>query len=124
MIDAREFRIGNWFIDYETEPERTIYWQVEKIEPNGVWYRNGSCWTTKPTPILLDSAILEKCGFKGAPPRYDATYSNGDMATVLFADKRNLFILNGVILSRDIHYLHELQNITYVFTNTELNFKP
>lgn len=75
-MEARELRIGNWFIDYEAEPETTIYWQVEGIErasnnPNqkhlGVRFRNGSCWSNASIidPIPLTEEWLVKFGFNG-----------------------------------------------------------
>jgi F0F1-type ATP synthase epsilon subunit len=45
-------KIGDWIIDYEVDPDTTIYWQVEQVctvngkeGQLGVRFRNGSCWT-------------------------------------------------------------------------------
>jgi len=137
MIYVRDWGIGNWFIDYETEPERTIYWQVEKIEPNGVWYRNLTSWRTEPIPVPLTPEILEKCdGFRYYSEKeiiYDnwgdtlpwqiQYYKNVDgiWQLGLFVHTKQDFYEH--VLTH-IQYLHQLQNFIYLTFNTELNFKP
>jgi len=69
-MNSKELRIGNWFINYEAKPEKTIYWQVEEIcsytkkTGIGVMYRNGSSWTSEPQPAPLTEDWLLRFGFE------------------------------------------------------------
>lgn len=68
-MKATDFRVGNYIVDYEAEPEVSVYWKVEQIANHkfgkklGLIYRNGSCWTCDPEPIELTEEWLLKLGF-------------------------------------------------------------
>lgn len=128
MIDVREFRVGNWIVDRELEPEGSIYWQVEQVNKYGVSYKNGSCWTINPEPIQLTEEILLKCGFV---KEFEGGYCDKNRFVIFKNIHNNVFGLvdsgfyyskvNGVLHLKN---LHQLQNLYLVLTGQELEFKP
>jgi len=82
-------------------------------------------------PIPLSPEILEKCeGFEGIEPYPKDIFRSGRMSVVLTAKKGNMLFFQEegqepVELSRDIDYLHQLQNWYYLINKgEELNYTP
>lgn len=128
MIAANELRRGNWFIDYETEPEKTIYYQVEEIckhnkegKSIGVRFRQGSCWTNidliQPIPLIED--ILLKLGAKKLV-EFNKGYKryNIDGVELNISPESDLFI--EYVHQIPIKYLHTFQNFYYATKQKEL----
>lgn len=132
MIDVKELRIGNW-----VGCDEDIY------IVNGIWNEGVVCLTMKDNdphnihpsnlqPIPLTSEILEKCGFvkefNGTQDIYTLqsgllTYS---IATTQIKDKEmSLWCDNAFAGCIDIkvQFLHDLQNIIYSTSKTELNIQ-
>jgi len=112
MIDARELRIGNNILDNGIVIQVTPATIMDIVQYRVDYYR-----------ILLTPAILEKCGFIKVKKTEYYIVSNKDAGTILIVN----VIDNEYSLSCFpvvFQYLHQLQNLYYSLTNTELNFKP
>lgn len=127
-MNAQELRIGNWFISYETDPDTTIYWQVEGIKKKGVFFRNGSSWTAEPIPIPLTPEILEQVGFAYSQKQLDKhntacfimIVESGKTIYMWYHD--NAYHYHAGEWVTKVEYLHQLQNIVHSLTNTELQW--
>jgi hypothetical protein len=114
-MDARELRIGNWIIwegkPYQVEPE-DFYAFLQ--------YDNDA----EPTPLTPE--ILEACGFE-----WDIFYqgfTNGRYVINILHDGRISFAYgkrrhDDMQFMPYIKYLHQLQNLYYSLTGTELEVK-
>lgn len=140
-MEAKELRIGNYILNYEAEPEVSIYWKVEEIQrlsndkalnqTLGVTYRKGSCWTCDPEPIPLTEEWLVKFGFvkdKKHDNCCDLELENNFYLQGVGYGKSN--IKYEVILtdSNDneltlVKHVHQLQNLYFALTNEELTIK-
>lgn len=131
MIQANELRIGNLFIDYETEPEKQIVWEVEEIRRSvkggviGVSYRNGSSWTAEPIPIPLTPEVLEACGFEiKMNGRYSSKWFGNLYITVITSLKDRIIDIRHVdnVGSYKVgcNSLHQLQNLIFALSGEEL----
>jgi hypothetical protein len=123
-MKVKKLRIGNYVLDYEAEPEVSIYWKVEEIQrlsnnkalnqTLGVTYRNGSCWTCDPKPIPLTQDWLINFGFDQelfSHNFFNIIEINGD-------DGFYEFYYNDTVLI--IKHVHQLQNLYFALTNKEL----
>ena len=127
-MKAEELRIGNYVIDYEAEPETTIYWQVEEIQrlsndkalnqTIGVTYRNGSCWSCDIKPIPLTEDWLLNFGFK-----YNGFCYEFNKHEVRLINEFNIPYWIDSNFITNISYVHQLQNLYYALTNKELNYE-
>lgn len=129
MIAANELRIGNWVM-YDNR-----LFQIEAIS------RSLPCLNTDEfgigvvdwnniNPIPLTPEILEKCGLKNGNSELDRNvfYStNKHLAQFSVNISGSFGIYVGVFIAlRSVHleYLHQLQNLYFALTNTELNYTP
>ena len=127
-MEAKELRIGNYILDYEAEPEVSIYWKVEEIQrlsndkalnqTLGVTYRKGSCWTCDPEPIPLTEEWLVKFGFDNL-----GAYGWGiGYFHIRFRNIHKFYFPLENRLVR-IKHVHQLQNVFRALTNEELTIK-
>ena len=134
-MDAKELRIGNYILDYEAEPEVSIYWKVEEIQrlsndkalnqTIGVTYRKGSCWTCDPEPIPLTEEWLVKFGFELEDEKI---YYHLDSYEDIYITKTSysFSIYNATHftnIKQGIKHVHQLQNLYFALTNEELTIK-
>lgn len=126
MTKANDFRLGNWIVDYEAEPEKTIYWQIEglHIYPSNtrginVYFRKGSCMTfiEYVEPVKLTNEWLEKFGFKKGSDGYWDEYSKGNLKHLTSFDDGDYEYNPAAI---EIKYVHQLQNLYYALCQEEL----
>ena len=126
MIQAKEYKTGNWIVDWETEEK---YFQIEEIRKYigyEVWayYRNGSIKCKEPEPIELSEEILLKCGAKYDRLRErEECIINGQCFEFYINDGKITLVYTGgegVQMSLPLEYLHSLQNIMPFLTNEEL----
>ena len=122
MIQANELRIGNWYDDYGNYKQVTPNDILKAWESERFWME----------PILLTPEILEKCGFEfqhiGNYIRYSSEFTfieldnDGDFYHVFIKQKdtTDSNICDVVILDCNVSYLHQLQNLYYALTQTEL----
>lgn len=122
MIQANELRIGNLVLNKDQKPIK-----VNTILFSGInhWQDMGasgmdSCFDLNPIPLTED--ILVKCGFN------DTIYewTKGSIVVkwssrIVSSGLRQGLYVEGL---DHIQYLHQLQNLYYALTQTELNYKP
>ena len=135
-MEAKELRIGNYILDYEAEPEVSIYWKVEEIQrlsndkalnqTIGVTYRKGSCWTCDPQPIPLTEEWLVKFSFERTS--YGREFKGFHLeasSRVLATDLLSGFSWEQVVDEKYLRilYVHQLQNLYFALTNEELKLK-
>lgn len=138
MITANEIRIGNWYKhlpvwSYRNEDLKEFYFQWEDRD----WYAVGECTLNLQSieAIPLTPELLLKCGFEKETPddKYGEVYIKEGFGFILrkvnFGKPMTpdygfaLELLKGDIwttIIKRIPYLHQLQNIYQVFTQTEL----
>ena len=137
-MEAKELRIGNYILDYEAEPEVSIYWKVEEIQrlsndkalnqTLGVTYRKGSCWTCDPEPIPLTEEWLVKFGW-GKSNEHELCDNSNDIVFVYdWHFKRFEIQIDTEHVGVEyrlyhIKYVHKLQNLYFALTNEELTIK-
>ncbi len=126
-MNVREFRIGNYIVDYETEPNQ-IHWQIEQIRPSslqsknlGASFRNNSCWTLDPEPIELTEEWFVNFGLvcdkdKGVTFLYSYSFY------IVYEAEDDYcvyeYVNDNFITS--VKYVHQLQNLYFSLTGEEL----
>lgn len=111
-LKATDLRIGNWILN---GPIPTIVFGIEKEinsykDPDGAWYNLDQCY-----PIKLTNDLLLKCG---AIPKYGNHYNIGRYLFSVNTIGIVRFHVSGKVVYLD--YLHELQNLFFGLTKTEL----
>lgn len=130
MINATDLRVGNWvrFIrndSIERIDALNAYGNI-LLKGNGIYNSEEDI-----DGIPLIEQVLVKCGFRKTLG-IDATYyldnigwvnTGGIILRVQFRDEKNRRCTdwNGY---DHIKYLHQLQNLYYILTNTELKYQP
>jgi len=118
-MDVRELRIGNW-MNFDTD-RGIVPMQIESIRKDKVssgfevsYYDDERC-----QPISLTNEIMLKAGWKELEP-----WAKGNLR--LDGESRLIVIDNtgyGIIVARNIKYVHQLQNHYFALTGEELEFK-
>ena len=111
-MEAKELRISNLVHliadGHENEPDLLI-WELEDYE----FYENKMEYIK---PIPLTEEWLGKCDFKFKEfGLYNFSISNR------IVSKRIFFMIDGY--AKQIYYLHQLQNLYFALTGTELTIK-
>lgn len=122
MIDTDDLMRNN-VIQYKG---RGIF-RVKRIDHNdigGVWEDDGVVSTENDypeqfEPIPLTPEILEKCGFEDKNPWQRDNIVIDSESRLIIVDQTGY----GVIVARDVTYLHRLQNIFYALKGQELEIK-
>lgn len=116
-MNVNELRIGNWVYDTVTKKEVKVAVYV-LLKPHEY------------TPIELSPEILEKCGFEKIPGGAFANAETNYGNPVLYINKYKYLATNGsnMYLFLDglritCQYLHQLQNLYFALTGTELNIQ-
>lgn len=119
-MKANELRIGNWYDNNSNYCKVTTNTIESVFESERVW--------CKPIPITVD--IVLKCGFEfvNKPNQY-GWYKTVDNRNLCWchSDFVSLEHITGIegfndtLFDFDCKYLHQLQNIYFTLTNTELN---
>lgn len=131
MIDPKSLRIGNWveYLGKQFPCDINTIYAISMIEGPSEMYK----------PIPLTPEILEKCGFENQHG-YSDTFIIKDKGYPLdpYAAVGNfcVFLENGIAqigcgyqnaenkIGLEFKYLHQLQNIIYILTGEELEYKP
>lgn len=128
-VDAKELRLGN-FVLFNPLKEVYDFCQVKVINPkNVVVLHKGlelQLFEMEFKPIPLTIKLLKQCGFEYVG--YGYNFPDKWIAFLSFHSKGKLgvFIKSGdvstdVKIIDEVKYLHELQNLTYALTGTEIN---
>lgn len=132
MVNAKELRIGN------SVERRGEIGTVYSINPQDIWVKFGAeygdteLWRYADVePIPLTPDILEKCGFTHGRhrmagdtwsiPIFKSASRNLSLTKMTPTTFVALIIGDGeeAVLNH-LYYLHELQNLVFALTNTEL----
>jgi len=110
MIQANELRIGNWYNQFGNfhQVTPTVIESLSIAPETQLWFR----------PIPLTPDILEKCGFEknpivGQSKKY--WYKLGELS---YNESHEGWWFRGPFI--DIQFLHQLQNLYFALTGTEL----
>jgi hypothetical protein len=130
MIDAREIRIGNWIkgiaLGMNHKVDVFFFHELYHHEESG-----DSSMLDYYSPIPLTPDILGKCGFVydelyfsngkyGIDPRFNTFFITGHFHNVEYGHDSN--VPQIVYLSK-CDSLHQLQNLYFSLTHTELEIK-
>lgn len=112
-METNEIRVGNIFIGYDDKP---FVWGLKEfsfIEPDVAI----SIDEIIKSPVELDEEILIKVGFEKLCNEF--SYKG----TCFEKYKKEFFYSagEGLKLSKDIKYIHQLQNLYFALTGTELD---
>ena len=118
MIQANELRIGNW-VNFHND---NTYFEVTEITKEGLGVRNETMDTwieiDEFSPVPLTPEILEKCGFK------DSEWEHKTKSECLFVGNDIIHIMDArdknYSFTAPCKYLHQLQNLYFSLTGTEL----
>lgn len=145
-MEAKDFRLGNWvetyvvmimgsWIDKEGKHQGVDEFTTPKIREKQIDIEDlkiiesyHGLATYRGIP--LSSEILERCGFEcdNKPtwfPKWKIKYTRVLVESVIIIDEYGSefsWIEGNTIVP--IQYLHELQNLFYSLTKTELNYQP
>lgn len=129
MIQVNELRIGNWvMVGKMTEPTRVFSLNYNRNSDYIGYLINASIPGSHLYPIPLTPEILEKCGFKYDHDQIGMMYRIKNF--VMFYDGEGIGRNYGMDASdeerMDVNckYLHQLQNLYFALTNTEINYTP
>lgn len=128
MIQANELRIGNW-VQMQDVPNGSEM-------PGSMFQWDSAHWWDVETsrlrvsmlnPIPLTPEILEKCGFHKhnnawVLDDFSETDYNKDFFTIWNIHDGN-YHLNTTNFPVELHSLHQLQNLYFALTGTELNIE-
>lgn len=131
-MDVKELRIGNIVNSvFTNEPETIDLWALNKIANGNS--QNSYCPHLKVfEPIPLTEEWLIKFGALEVPTKSDLRFILNDSVLDVFQDgfSKDLsfrFVLKSGInfngVSFPINYVHQLQNLYFALTNTELTLK-
>lgn len=118
MIEPRELMAGNWVKDpYNVERQMTAkdVWRAETM----AFY-----------PIPLSPEVLKKCGFVERQESFFLYYSKEYIHVAVtrkveleYLDEKTYAWIAGNTIVH-LTFLHELQNLYFALTGTELNYQP
>jgi hypothetical protein len=121
MIEAKDLRIGNW-INWITPDPKPTYEQVNQIDEDSI----NECFPEEYEGIPLTQEVLQKCRFtKDTFSWFGGWLSpmvNDESIRVLEKDGDWQWNNNGRPIQ--ITSLHQLQNLYFVLTGTELTYTP
>lgn len=130
-IKATDLRIGNWVYFEDEKLNMTTFGKIDSMVNEGEYYsiKGIDQWGDEfdegiidIAPIPLTSEILLACGFENKirgnyyHKEFTKLYVNIDNSIAIYFGNKN-----GIL--KRIDYLHELQNIFWILTNQELEFK-
>lgn len=134
MIKMTDFRVGNWIADYEVDPNKTTYFQVEEIKKFnnkklnnslGVEYRNGSVWNgdDESLAIKLTEEWLLKFGFTTfIIDVWDSPEAHKNNYHIVKHGEKWIFRGLGASIV-EVKHIHQLQNLYFSVTGEELEVK-
>lgn len=134
-MNTNELRIGNWLYGYDPisdslKPSR--YFQVQNIDDEriNVWRVEGfSDENANGEPVPLTPEILKACGFTERQQAFFWYYSINYIHVAVerkfelqYLDEKTYAWIEGNTIVH-VSYLHELQNLFFPITKTELIYR-
>lgn len=118
-MNAQELRIGNW-VQIEGVPKKVIAVYSAHIRYSGIG--KGIHPIAHVAPIPLTPEILEMAGFERNESPMD-TWSGGDHMIHEHDNGEFTFMPFCAYCPIRIEYVHQLQNVIFSLTGTELNIQ-
>jgi hypothetical protein len=115
-MEAKNFRIGNLVQDFYKQEPYVI--DADGIKLCYLIEKEGRYQTTMHSGIPLTEKWITKLGFESNM----FNWQFGDWRISKIEDRFNVGY-KSVILVRDMNYVHELQNLFFAITGTELELK-
>jgi len=116
-ISVEELRIGNWALDQLTRTPQQIQFLEKEMR-----------LISKPIPLTPE--WLEKFGFEKTQMSKGYTFQLFDAYEDYYGDNHHTIefhlmdgVIKGLFLFWRIKYVHQLQNLFYCLTGTELELK-
>lgn len=129
MIPANELRIGNW-VKYHDDTIICVTSEMIFAQDNANKTKGHGSWVY---PIILNSEMLEKCGFENTGVYYKlqigASYEKGTIILIIYKSRLQISIGTGgegcewIFLPAPTS-IHQLQNLYFALTKQELEIKP
>lgn len=118
-MDARELRIGNWVKVDDLPPEQVT---LEMFAALQKYPHTISVFQ----PIPITEQILLDCGFeKDYSSYYEHPCKDHEIRISFEYEKRFYWAIGSeYIIGKEIKFLHELQNVCFALTGTELTYRP
>lgn len=107
MIQAQELRIGNWYNEFSI-PKKADGMLIVKL----LQIENAKKIAIDVSPISLTFEILESSGFERKNHYW--TFKNFDI------DLNEWFGFNNMVAKAPCKFVHQLQNLYFALTGTEL----
>lgn len=127
MIKANELRIGNWVnVHFDNQVNAEKIQGVSNTEV--LLYNIDGTWSFDEfSGISITPELLENCGFTNTYPHHERNCF-GDLiskyklhgVSVFFVEGRKLEVSYASRELRHIEFVHQLQNLYYALTSTEL----
>ena len=119
-MQANELRIGN-FVKCELTGDFQKVISIEKgFIKSAPTNENTKGWNVNSIePITLTPDILEKCGFEYSYPYYTVA----DVVSLIFSNTGIMTYVMGDNQIKRIQYIHQLQNLYFALTGTELQIE-
>jgi hypothetical protein len=115
MIEAKELMQGNW-VDIPNGVDR-FYIKVHSIYPSAIGTAMGTIMYREVQPIHLLPDILEKAGFVKVNHIHGYTFFSHEKSKISVYEHKTQYMGYGVFHAK---YVHQLQNLYYSLTGTEL----
>ena len=121
MLNAKDLRSGNWVLQVSgTDRDSTNFFEYKSINPEEYLFSTARvCF-----PIRLSPDILGKAGFKHDfgdwYKNLNAQEAEGSAPLLSFKKKENSWYFRDARIPAKTEYLHQLQNLVYALSNTEL----
>lgn len=125
MEAVKEYRVGNYIMDYDCDAD---IFQIEEIKKNeqgnlAVYYRNGSISSTDPEPIPLTEKWLIDFGFENImPSQFQLDFGYNFRININVANDKICWLNNREMPKTK--YVHQLQNLCFAVTQKELTLSP
>lgn len=113
MLEANELRIGNWVEPAEPEYKGKYF----RVQSGDIKHIQEGSKTYKYQPIPLTLELLEKVGFM--KDSSDGKFYGHDFPPIYFIYD-NQWSVTGMPFSHTMEHLHQLQNLYFALTGTEL----
>jgi hypothetical protein len=111
-MDARELRIGNLFVDKQTQTIINVIGLTENIITFSGHFKND--WKAEPIPLTEEWLLkFGFCKFKN--------YNDFSKGGIIIHGRKRGFVLRKSV--PDIKYVHQLQNLYFALTGEELEIK-
>lgn len=117
MINVKEVRVGN-ILQYKGHMWTVEYNNLFRLELAGHEHEG----------IPLTPEILEKCGFKlnanAVPQRWNKPFRESTIYLYIGLSGNISFTPFAWNYTLEVNHLHQLQNLYFALTGTELNYTP